>query len=199
MGRLSHARSLSVWSNGERVGTWTIPARGGSQFLYDRSWRESALGRPLSLSLPYTGDMPLRGDVVRDYFDNLLPDSEPIRKRLATRYKLASIDAFDLLQEIGRDCVGAVQLLKEDEAPVDVKRIEGTPMSEDDVERHLTGLTQPGLPGSTPETCASRSLVPRKRRRCCGMKVAGCRRTARLPRRTSSNCQWAWLASGGRT
>jgi serine/threonine-protein kinase HipA len=144
MGRKSHSRSLSVWSNGERVGTWTIPPRGETQFLYDKSWRESAVGRPLSLSLPYTGDQPLRGDVVRDFFDNLLPDSEPIRKRLASHYKLASIEAFDLLQEIGRDCVGAVQLLEEDEAPSDVKRIEGSPMSEEDVERHLIQLTQSG-------------------------------------------------------
>ena len=144
MGRKSHSRSLSVWSNGERVGTWTIPPRGETQFLYDKSWRESALGRPLSLSLPYTGDQPLRGDVVRDFFDNLLPDSEPIRKRLASHYKLASIEAFDLLQEIGRDCVGAVQLLKEDEAPTDVQRIEGSPMSEEDVERHLIQLTRSG-------------------------------------------------------
>jgi serine/threonine-protein kinase HipA len=67
---------------------------------------------------------------VRDYFDNLLPDSEPIRKRVASHYKLPSIDAFDLLQEIGRDCVGAVQLLEEDEAPIDVKRSDGTPMLE---------------------------------------------------------------------
>nr|WP_315218859.1 type II toxin-antitoxin system HipA family toxin [uncultured Duganella sp.] len=144
MGRKSHSRSLSVWSNGERVGTWTIPPRGETQFLYDKSWRESAVGRPLSLSLPYTGDQPLRGDVVRDFFDNLLPDSEPIRKRLASHYKLASIEAFDLLQEIGRDCVGAVQLLKEDEAPTDVQRIEGSPMSEEDVERHLIQLTRSG-------------------------------------------------------
>jgi serine/threonine-protein kinase HipA len=147
MGRKSHSRSLSVWSNGERVGTWTIPARGETQFLYDKAWRESAVGRPLSLSLPYTGDHPLRGDVVRDFFDNLLPDSEPIRKRLASRYKLASTEAFDLLQEIGRDCVGAVQLLKEDDAPADVKRIEGSPLSEEDVERHLIQLTQPGPMG----------------------------------------------------
>ncbi|MEV4782500.1 type II toxin-antitoxin system HipA family toxin [Burkholderia sp. LMU1-1-1.1] len=144
MGRKSHSRSLSVWSNGERVGTWTIPPRGETQFLYDKSWTESAVGRPLSLSLPYTGDLPLRGDVVRDFFDNLLPDSEPIRKRLASHYKLASIEAFDLLQEIGRDCVGAVQLLEEDEAPSDVKRIEGSPMSEEDVERHLIQLAQSG-------------------------------------------------------
>jgi serine/threonine-protein kinase HipA len=144
MGRKSHSRSLSVWSNGERVGTWTIPPRGETQFLYDKSWRESAVGRPLSLSLPYTGEQPLRGDVVRDFFDNLLPGSEPIRKRLASHYKLASIEAFDLLQEIGRDCVGAVQLLKEDEAPTDVQRIEGSPMSEEDVERHLIQLTRSG-------------------------------------------------------
>lgn len=147
MGRKSHSRSLSVWSNGERVGIWSIPARGETQFLYDKSWRESAVGRPLSLSLPYTGDQPMRGDVVRDFFDNLLPDSEPIRKRLASHYKLASIEAFDLLQEIGRDCVGAVQLLKADEAPTDVKRIEGSLMSEEDVERHSIQLTRSGPSG----------------------------------------------------
>jgi len=147
MGRASHSRSLSIWSNGERVGTWTIPARGETQFLYDTAWRTSAPGRPLSLSLPYTGDRPLRGDVVRDYFDNLLPDSEAIRKRLAMRYKLPSIGAFDLLQEIGRDCVGAIQLLKEGEEPTDVMRIDGTPMSEEDVERHLVRITQAGFTG----------------------------------------------------
>lgn len=63
------------------------------------------------------------------------------------RYKLASIDAFDLLQEIGRDCAGAIQLLKEDEAPTDVMRIDGTPMTEEDVEQHLVRITQVGLIG----------------------------------------------------
>lgn len=144
MGRKSHSRSLSVWSNGERVGTWSIPPRGETQFLYDKTWRESTIGRPLSLSLPYTGDQPLRGNVVRDFFDNLLPDSEMIRKRLASHYKLASIEAFDLLQEIGRDCVGAIQLLKEDEAPTGIKRIDGSPMTEEDVERHLIQIPLSG-------------------------------------------------------
>lgn len=147
MGRPSHARSLSVWSNGERVGTWTMPARGETQFLYDSAWRTSKLGRPLSLSLPYTGDLPLRGALVRNYFDNLLPDSDAIRQRLASHYRLGSIEAFDMLQEIGRDCVGAVQLLREDEAPVDVRRIEGTVMAEEDVEQHLIALMRPGVPG----------------------------------------------------
>jgi serine/threonine-protein kinase HipA len=32
MGRPSHARALSVWTNGLRVGTWRIPSRGDMEF-----------------------------------------------------------------------------------------------------------------------------------------------------------------------
>ncbi len=38
--------------NGERVGTWSLPARGPQQFTYDESWLDSSQFRPLSLSLP---------------------------------------------------------------------------------------------------------------------------------------------------
>ncbi len=144
MGRRSHARALSVWTNGLRVGTWTLPARGETQFTYDLAWMTSPAGRPLSLSLPYTGNRSLQGDRVRNFFDNLLPDSEPIRRRLATRFRTGTTEAFDLLQAIGRDCVGAVQLLGEDEAPTEVTSISGTPMSEADVERLLIQATEPG-------------------------------------------------------
>jgi serine/threonine-protein kinase HipA len=59
----------------------------------------------------------LRGDVVAHYFDNLLPDSDGIRERIGRRFRTRSIEAFDLLEAIGRDCVGAVQLLPEHGAP----------------------------------------------------------------------------------
>ncbi|WP_256742916.1 HipA N-terminal domain-containing protein, partial [Cronobacter sakazakii] len=73
---------------------------------------------PLSLSLPFTpGNQSYRGAQVRDYFDNLLPDSENIRRRLAMRYRAQSLEPFDLLAELGRDCVGAIQLLPAGEAP----------------------------------------------------------------------------------
>lgn len=136
MGRKSHSKALSAWINGERVGIWLIPTRGASQFIYDQSWIDSPNGRPLSLSLPYSGaGMALKGERVDHYFDNLLPDSEMIRRRIATRMKTASIATFDLLQAIGRDCVGAVQLLHEDEAPSNVKAISGTPLTEDEIEK----------------------------------------------------------------
>ena len=144
MGRMSQARALSVWANGQRIGSWTIPSRGEVEFLYDAAWMNSPGGRPLSLSLPYTGRQALRGERVRNFFDNLLPDSEPIRKRLATRFKTGSTEAFDLLQAIGRDCVGAVQLLGVDESPTDIDRIIGIPMSDEDIERLLVQTTRTG-------------------------------------------------------
>jgi serine/threonine-protein kinase HipA len=149
-GRPSRARALSIWSNGERVGAWKLPTRGEAELHYDPAWRASASARPLSLSLPFTIDnSPLRGQRVTNYFENLLPDSGVIRRRLALLTKAASDGAFDLLQAIGRDCVGAVQLLAEDDAPTGVDRIEGTPLSEDEVAHYLLRVTQtPGVFGS---------------------------------------------------
>jgi serine/threonine-protein kinase HipA len=120
-----------------------MPAQGGTQFRYDEAWLASAGGRPLSLSLPYAGGGLVQGERVRHYFDNLLPDAEPLRRRLAARFGTASTEAFDLLQAVGRDCVGAVQLLGADELPPPVNRIRGTPLSEADIERHLLQVTRP--------------------------------------------------------
>lgn len=136
MGRRTHAQAQSVWANGVRVGTWRIPTRGPMELQYDQGWMDSEVGRPLSLSLPFgvDGNTPVRGDRVQNYFDNLLPDSDIIRKRIATKFKTASLEPFDLLKAIGRDCVGAVQLLAEDEEPEGVHRIQGTPLNDEDIE-----------------------------------------------------------------
>ncbi|MBU2288816.1 MAG: type II toxin-antitoxin system HipA family toxin [Gammaproteobacteria bacterium] len=144
MGRRSHSQALSIWANGERVGSWRVPGRGADELHYDAAWLDSPSGRPLSLSLPLIRGDAHRGPVVQNYFDNLLPDSVPIRERLAQRFRTPSTGAFDLLQAIGRDCVGAIQLLGEDEAPANVERIEGTPLSESDVEQLLQRTVAPG-------------------------------------------------------
>jgi serine/threonine-protein kinase HipA len=144
MGRKSHRRSLSIWANGVRVGLWTLPARGDATLQYDPKWVASDAGRPLSLSLPFNLDnLPLKGTAVSNYFDNLLPDSDAIRKRVAERFHTGSTDPFDLLQAIGRDCVGAVQLLAEDEEPEGVAKVQAEPLSEQDIERHLVEAVSP--------------------------------------------------------
>jgi len=140
MGRPSQTRALDVWANGIRVGQWRLPARGADEFLYDDAWAVSPVGRPLSLSLPVPLDpIPLRGAAVRSFFDNLLPDSDRIRQRIQTRFRTAGTGAFDLLAAIGRDCVGAVQLLPEGEDCPDIRRILAEPLDDADVERILRG------------------------------------------------------------
>src|SRR5688572_19089560 len=125
------ARELAVWANGVPVGAWRWPTRGPMEFQYDATWLEAPEARPLSLSLPLTIDRaPLRGGAVEAYFDNLLPDSEAIRRRLQDRFHSESRNAFDLLTAIGRDCVGAVQIFPAGETPADTRRIEATPLND---------------------------------------------------------------------
>jgi serine/threonine-protein kinase HipA len=133
--------SLTVWMNGERVGEWTTLRTGTPVFRYEASWIESPSARALSLSLPITANRELRGEAVDHYFDNLLPDSSEIRRRIRTRFQTRSTDAFDLLSAIGRDCVGAVQLLPPGQTPEGWNRITAEPLAVAGVEATLREIT----------------------------------------------------------
>ncbi|CAM2143675.1 MULTISPECIES: type II toxin-antitoxin system HipA family toxin [Paraburkholderia] len=141
MARPRQTNRLDLWMNGLPVGHWEI-VRGVERLAYAESWLEDEQGRPLSLSLPFTpGNQPLRGEIVTDYFDNLLPDSERIRRRIATRYRTGGTTPFELLAVLGRDCVGALQLLPAGEAPVDLEHIEGRPLDEHAIAQLLRDTT----------------------------------------------------------
>jgi serine/threonine-protein kinase HipA len=135
--------SLNVWMNGDLVGDWRSLRSGTPVFRYAQSWAESPHARALSLSLPLTVDREVRGPEVDYFFDNLLPDSPDIRSRIRQRFKLRSTRAFDLLEAIGRDCVGAVQLLPLDQEPAGWDRVHTQPLSDSDVERLLQSVTAP--------------------------------------------------------
>jgi serine/threonine-protein kinase HipA len=143
---MADVRELWVWMNGERVGTWQRTRTGGHRFVYEESWLASAWVRPLSLSLPITPDRTVAGPVVANFFDNLLPDDERMRRRVSARFRVGSTEVFDLLQAIGRDCVGAVQLLPPEQPPTGFDRVEYEPMDDEAVARHLRGVAaEPGL------------------------------------------------------
>ena len=138
MGRRSHSQSLHLWANGDYVGRWTVNATGHSELAYAAAWCHSRLGRPISLSLPFNlHNEPLKGPNVSHYFAGLLPDSETILKRIATRFKTGSLDPFDLLAAVGRDCVGALQLLPEGITPEGLTEVDGVAVDENAIERHL--------------------------------------------------------------
>ncbi len=127
--------SLFVYMNGYDVGEYIQHRNGAQEFIYSDSWLERGAAVPLSLSLPLT-DKIHKGNIVYNYFDNLLPDSMDIRNRIQSRFGIKTNQAYDLLSSIGRDCVGAIQLLS-DKAEIDIKKIEGTPLSETEIANEL--------------------------------------------------------------
>ena len=148
MGRHSKARALAVWMNGERVGEWRVSAQGQHAFAYAPEWLSSPLARPLSLSMPLRASAPYTQAVVENYFENLLPDSEAIRRAMASRFGAASTRPFELLAEVGRDCVGAVQLLPEEDGAPAVRSITATPLTPRDMEAMLERVGQKGFAAS---------------------------------------------------
>jgi serine/threonine-protein kinase HipA len=145
MARVRHIRALSVWMNGELVGEWRRPARGGPEFAYADAWLSADAARPVSLSLPLRPHAQPYRKGVTEFFDNLLPDNRAIRERIQQRFGAASTGAFDLLSEIGRDCVGALQLLPEGHEPGNVRRIQSERLTPGDVEKIVVSALTPGF------------------------------------------------------
>ncbi len=132
-------QALNIWMNGELVGTWAAN-RHSHTLRYHSSWLESPRCRSLSQSLPISSSLEIKGEVVKHYFDNLLPDNEKMRSRIGRRFKTQSLDAFDLLEAVGRDCVGAVQLLPEGMTPKDWNCITCDPLSDEQIVEILQAI-----------------------------------------------------------
>lgn len=141
MGRRTKSARLNIWMNGIPVGCWET-TRLGQRLTYFDDWLTDEQSRPLSLSLPFLpGNAPYQGQVVTDYFDNLLPDNDAIRRRLAQRHQAGGTDAFQLLAKLGGDCVGAIQLLPEDESPSDIYQINGEALNTAGLAQQLRNTT----------------------------------------------------------
>jgi len=122
MGRKSKSGNLYVYMNGKLVGILSRESYGKLKFIYEKSWLTVEESRPISLSMPLR-ELPYSGETVFNFFDNLLPDSDLIRKRIQARFHINENNCFDLLSKIGSDCVGALQLL-EQPTFIDIQKIE---------------------------------------------------------------------------
>lgn len=149
--RRTHA-PLRVLLNNRPIGQLSKTATGAIDFQYDSRWLEWEHALPVSLSLPLREDA-YRGDAVAAVFDNLLPDSDALRRRVAERVGAAGTDAYSLLAAIGRDCVGALQFVGGDDAHEgDTVAIKGEGVDDLAVERLLRGLSQAPLGLSRDDT-----------------------------------------------
>ena len=94
---------------------------------------------PVSLSLPLQ-ESRYSGAPVMAVFDNLLPDSDLIRRRVAERVGAEGVDAFSLLSQIGRDCIGALQFLPDGQEPQPMSQLTGEPVDEAQIGAILSNL-----------------------------------------------------------
>ena len=85
------------------------------------------------------------GDPVIAVFDNLLPDSDQIRRRLAERVRADGYDAYSLLAAVGRDCVGALQFLPEGIDPGPAGGLAGRPLEDSEIAEMLGDLRRAPL------------------------------------------------------
>lgn len=129
--------SLFVSANGWEIGKLTKSTNGSLAFQYAPTWLDTLGARPISLSLPLRMTA-YRGDLVYNFFDNLLPDSQHVRTHIQQFFQTATSHTFDLLAAIGGDCVGALQLTKSE--PEKHQIIRATALSDTQIEQMLEAV-----------------------------------------------------------
>jgi serine/threonine-protein kinase HipA len=136
---------LRILLNNRLVGHLRKESAGAIYFRYDESWLSRKSAVPVSLSLPLREDA-YKGEPVVAVFENLLPDSDLLRKRIAEKVGAKGTDAYSLLSQIGRDCVGALQFVPDgDDAVHSGSGIDGKVISNVEIENLLNNLVQAPL------------------------------------------------------
>lgn len=102
---------------GDRVGMIREGEGGQLEFSYDQEWRDRTDGYPLSLSMPLARRSH-SDDAVRPYLQGLLPDDDALLQHWGREFHVSPRNPFALLQHMGEDCAGAVQLVRPDRVEV---------------------------------------------------------------------------------
>ena len=144
MGRHRAYAPLHVLINNRRVGRLEKASSGAIEFRYDQTWLDWEPAFPVSLSLPLRKS-PYRGAHVAAVFENLLPDNTDVRRIIAERTGATSADAYGLLEQIGRDCVGALQFLPDGEIVHATAPATGEPLTDAQIETILANLARAPL------------------------------------------------------
>lgn len=130
-------RSLDVYLDGRLVGALTQSLGGNVSFTYSADYQASEAPTPLSLSMPLAARRhPKR--VVVPWLQGLLPDNSDALAGIARRFRVSANNPFALLEHVGRDAAGAVQIVPSGDVATDAGSRElVTPMSDDQLSRIL--------------------------------------------------------------
>ena len=108
-------RVLDIWWDGRRVGQLTQDQHGELGFAYAGEWFDDNSAPALSASLPKRAE-PFSRRECRPFFGGLLPE-EGQRDAAAQALGVSRANDFALLDRLGGDVAGALQLLPQGEMP----------------------------------------------------------------------------------
>lgn len=121
---LRYVDRAEVYKDGDLAGS-LVREEGAITFRYDPRYVDAGLP-PIATSLPFqTTGLRIEGGSLPIYFANLLPEGVRLLG-LKDRTKTSLDDHLTLLLAVGRDCIGDVAVVPEDEDP-EVPANEGTP------------------------------------------------------------------------
>lgn len=135
------AKTLNVWWDGSFVGQFTQDRHDDISFTYSQAWLDDEKALPLSASLPKRPEQFSRREC-RPFFGGLLPE-ESQRQVAAQALGVSPANDFALLDRLGGDVAGALQLLPENQKPIEIaplaKRLP-TPLDDAGIVRVLDAL-----------------------------------------------------------
>jgi len=108
-------RRLIVWWNGARVGQLALNDYGEPEFVYAEDWLATSNARPVSASLPLQPE-PFDRRVTLPFFEGLLPEASQ-RTAIAQALGISERNEFRLLEEIGGEVAGAIEVWPEGVEP----------------------------------------------------------------------------------
>jgi serine/threonine-protein kinase HipA len=132
-------RKLNVWWNMRLVGQFTQDLHGDIGFTYTPEWLADSSTQALSVSLPKRPEHFSRREC-RPFFSGLLPE-EHQREAAAQALGVSSGNDFALLDRLGGDVAGALQLLPVGDRPVhNDQQGRNTPLNDEGIVRILDAL-----------------------------------------------------------
>ncbi len=123
-------RRLVVWWNGVAVGQLALNEYHEPEFTYGADWLASPNARPVSASLPLQPE-PFDRRATLPFFEGLLPE-ESQRTAIAKALGISERNEFRLLEKIGGEVAGAIEVWPEDVAPLVNGRTNNIRMLSDD-------------------------------------------------------------------
>lgn len=105
------AKTLNVWWDDSIVGQFTQDRHDDLSLTYSQAWLDDETALPLSASLPKWPEQFSRREC-RPFFGGLLPDDSQ-RQVAAQALGVSPANDFALLDRLGGDVAGALQLLPE--------------------------------------------------------------------------------------